>query len=192
MKYAEPQQVMKEVDILPKEKVLDQKRAVVSGISDSMKAAKAMVFADYRGLTVEQDTELRTALRKAGIEYKVVKNTLTRFAANENGLEGLDQFLNGPTAMASSDTDPVAPAKILNEYAKKFEKLELKVGVVEGKIIDVKGIAALADLPSKEVLIAKMLGSFNSPIAGLVNVLNGNIRGLVVALNAIAEQKANA
>ncbi len=177
---------------MPKEVVLNQKREIVSGLSEKMKASKAMVFADYRGLTVEQDTELRAALRKAGVEYKVVKNTLTRFAANENGLEGIDSFLNGPTAMASSDSDPVAPAKVLSEFAKKFDKLNLKVGVVEGKVIDVNGIKALAELPSREVLIAKVLGGFNAPISGLVNVLNGNIRGLVVALNAIAEQKANA
>lgn len=177
---------------MPKEIVMNQKREIVSGLSSKMKAAKAMVFADYRGLTVEQDTELRAALRKAGVDYKVVKNTLTRFAANENGLEAIDSFLNGPTAMASSDSDPVAPAKILSEYAKKFDKLNLKVGVVEGKVIDENGIKALAELPSREVLIAKVLGSFNAPISGLVNVLNGNIRGLVVALNAIAEQKANA
>lgn len=177
---------------MPKEKILNEKKEVVEGISGKMKAAKAMVFTDYRGLTVDQDTQLRNALRKAGVEYKVVKNTLTRFAANENGLEGLDTYLNGPTAMASSATDPVAPAKILSEFAKKFEKLEIKVGVVEGKIIDINGVKALAELPPKEVLIAKVLGSFNAPISGLVNVLNGNIRGLVVALNAIAEQKANA
>jgi large subunit ribosomal protein L10 len=183
---------MKEVENLPKERILNEKKEVVEGISGKMKAAKAMVFTDYRGLTVDQDTQLRNALRKAGVEYKVVKNTLTRFAANENGLEGLDTYLNGPTAMASSATDPVAPAKILSEYAKKFEKLEIKVGVVEGKIIDINGVKALAELPPKEVLIAKVLGSFNAPISGLVNVLNGNIRGLVVALNAIAEQKANA
>lgn len=183
---------MKEVENLPKENTLKQKREVVNGISEKMKAAKAMVFADYRGLTVEQDTELRSALRKAGVDYKVVKNTLTRFAANENGLEGLDTFFNGPTAMASSDSDPVAPAKVLSEYAKKFDKLELKVGVVEGKVIDVNGVKALAELPSREVLIARVLGGFNAPISGFVNVLNGNIRGLAVALNAIAEQKANA
>ena len=94
--------------------------------------------------------------------------------------------------MALSDSDPVAPAKVLSEYAKKYEKLELKVGVVEGKVIDLNGIKALAELPSREVLIARVLGGFNAPISGLVNVLNGNIRGLVVALNAIAEQKANA
>jgi large subunit ribosomal protein L10 len=183
---------MKEVDILPKGKVLDQKRAVVEGIKDKMKAAKAMVFADYRGLTVAQDTELRNALRKAGVDYKVLKNSLTRFAAKENGLEGLEQYLSGPTSMASSDKDPVAPAKVLNSYAKKFEKLEIKVGVVEGRIIDVKGISALAELPSREVLIARILGSLNAPIFGFVNVLNGNLRGLVVALNAISEQRENA
>lgn len=177
---------------MAKEKTINQKRIVVDGISEKMKSAKAMVFADYRGLTVEQDTDLRSALRKAGVDYKVVKNTLTRFAAKENGLEDLDAYLNGPTAMASSATDPVAPAKILSEYAKKYNKLEIKVGVVEGKVIDTNGIKALAELPPREVLIAKVLGGFNAPISGLVNVLNGNIRGLVVALNAIAEQKANA
>ena len=177
---------------MPSEKILQQKQEVVKEISGKIKSAKSLILADYRGLTVEQDTELRNALRKAGVEYKVVKNTLTRFAAKENGLEGLDTFLNGPTAMALSDSDPVAPAKVLSEYAKKYEKLELKVGVVEGKVIDLNGIKALAELPSREVLIARVLGGFNAPISGLVNVLNGNIRGLVVALNAIAEQKANA
>lgn len=175
---------------MPSEKTLQLKKEVVQELSDKIKSAKAMVFADYRGLTVEQDTELRTALRKAGVEYKVVKNTLTRFAAKENGLEGLDSYLNGPTAMALSTTDPVSPAKVLSEYAKKFEKFEIKAGVVEGKIIDVAGVTSLAELPPREVLIAKVLGGFNAPISGLVNVLNGNIRGLVVALNAIAEKKA--
>ncbi len=175
---------------MPSEKILQQKKDVVSELSSKIKAAKSIVFADYRGLTVEQDTELRSALRKAGVDYKVVKNTLTRLAANENGLEDLDPFLNGPTAMAISDSDPVAAAKVLAEYAKKFEKLELKVGVVEGKVIDVKGVIALAELPPREVLIAKVLGGFNAPISGFVNVLNGNLRGLAVALNAIAEKKS--
>lgn len=177
---------------MPSEATLQQKKEAVRELKEKITAAKALVLADYRGLTVEQDTELRRALRKAGVEYRVVKNTLTRFAAKESGLEGLEPFLEGPTAIALSDTDPVAPAKVLSEYAKKYEKLELKVGVVEGKIVDVNGIKALADLPPKEVLIAKVLGGFNAPIAGLVNVLNGNIRGLVVALNAIREQKESA
>ncbi|AUS97732.1 50S ribosomal protein L10 [Clostridium thermosuccinogenes] len=175
---------------MPSEKTLQAKQEIVKEISGKFKDAKAMVFADYRGLTVEQDTEMRSALRKSGVEYRVVKNSLTSLAAKENGLEDLIPYLKGPTALAMSSTDPVAPAKVMSEYAKKFEALELKVGVVEGKIIDVKGINALADLPSREVLIAKVLGGFNAPISGLVNVLNGNIRGLVVALNAIAQQKS--
>lgn len=178
--------------IVPSEATLQQKKQVVTGLSEKIKAAKAMVVADYRGLTVEQDTELRSAMRKAGVEYKVVKNTLATLAARENGLGELEPFFNGPTSVAYSDTDAVAPAKVLSEYAKKFDKLELKAGVLEGKVIDVNGIKALADLPSREVLIAKVLGGFNAPITGFVNVLNGNIRGLVVALNAIAEKKANA
>jgi len=177
---------------VPSKKVLQEKVEVVKELTEKIKAAKAIVLADYRGLTVEQDTELRNALRKAGVEYKVVKNTLTRFAAKENGLDGLDSFLNGPTAMAVSTSDLIAPAKVLAEYAKKYEKLELKVGVVEGKIIDVNGIKALAELPPREVLISRVLAGFNAPITGFVNVLNGNLRGLVCALNAIAEQKANA
>lgn len=186
------QKPQKEVDVLPSNKILEQKKQVVADLTEKVKAAQSIVLADYRGLTVEQDTALRNALRAAGVEYKVVKNTLTSLAMKESGLEALDPFLNGPTAMALSSTDAVAPAKVLSDFAKKFEKLELKVGVVEGKVIDINGIKALADLPSREVLIAKVLGGFNAPISGFVNVLNGNMRGLVVALNAIAEQKANA
>jgi len=177
---------------LPSNKVLEQKKEVVQKLSEKIKSAQSIVLADYRGLTVEQDTALRNALRAAGVDYRVVKNTLTSLAMKANGLEELEGFLNGPTAMAISTTDAVAPAKILSEYAKKFEKLELKAGMVEGKIIDVEGIKALAELPSREVLIARVLGSLNSPITGFVNVLNANLRGLVVALNAIAEQKAEA
>ena len=172
---------IEEVDVLPSNKVLEQKKQVVQELTEKVKAAQSIVLADYRGLTVEQDTALRNALRAAGVEYKVVKNTLTSFAMKENGLEGLDPFLNGPTAMAISSTDVVAPAKVLAEFAKKFEKLELKAGIVEGKVVDVNVIQTLAELPSREVLIARVLGSLNAPITGLA-----------VALNAIAEQKANA
>jgi len=177
---------------LPSNKVLEQKKQIVQGLTEKIKSAQSIVLADYRGLTVEQDTALRNALRAAGVDYKVVKNTLTSLAMKASGLEELDGFLSGPTAMAISTTDAVAPAKILAEYAKKFEKLELKAGMVEGKIINVDGIKALAELPSREVLIAQVLGGFNAPISGFVTVLNANLKGLVVALNAIAEQKANA
>ena len=177
---------------MPSEKVLQQKKDIVSDILGKLSNAKGVVFADYRGLTVEQDTELRRTLRKSGVSYSVVKNTLTRIAVNEMGLNALDPFLKGPTSIAYSEEDPVSAAKIMNEYAGKYEKLQLKVGVVEGKIIDAQGIKKLASLPSKEVLIAQVLGGLNAPITGFVNVLNANIRGLVVALNAISEKKAEA
>ena len=178
---------------MPNEKVLTKKKTEVEEISEKIKKAQSFVIADYRGISVSDDTQLRSELRKAGIEYKVIKNTLTRFAAKENGLEDLIPQLEGPTSIAISYTDPVAPAKLLSEYSKKNEKFVLKAGFVEGKVIDAEGVKALANVPSKEVLIAKMLGSFNSPMTGFVNVLNANIRGLVVALNAIAEkQGANA
>jgi len=117
---------------------------------------------------------------------------LTKIAVNQMGFKELDPYLVGPTSIAYSETDVVAPAKIMNEYADKFDKLQLKAGVVESKIVDVDGIKALANLPSKEVLIARVLGGLNSPIAGFVNVLNANIRGLVVVLNAIAKKKESA
>ena len=174
---------------MPSEAKLNSNKAVVQGIVDDLNAAKSVVLVDYRGITVAQDTELRTALRKAGVKYRIVKNTMTTFAVKEVGLDGLIEQLKGPTAMASSDTDLVAPAKVMAEYAKKIDKLEIKAGVVEGKIIDLAGVKSLAELPPKEMLISSVLGTLKAPINGLVNVLNGNIRGLVYALNAIAEQK---
>lgn len=177
---------------MPSELILNQKKEQVTHLTEKLKQSKSIVLADYRGLTVEQDTELRSALRKAGVEYKVVKNTLIKFAAKENGLEGLEPHLSGPTAMAMSVEDPIGPAKVLHEFSKKFDKLELKVGVIDGKIIDLDGIKALAELPPKEVLVAQVLGGLNAPITGFVNVLNANIRGLVIALNAIAEKQSEA
>ncbi len=176
---------------MPSQKILEQKKQIVSELSEKIKNAKSFVLADYRGLTVEQDTELRRALRKEGVEYKVVKNRLTKLAMEQNGFDSIVPYLEGPTAIALSE-DPVAPSKVLSEFAKKYEKLELKVGVVEGKVIDLEGIKALASLPSKEVLIAKVLGGLQAPIYGLVNVLNGNLRGLAVVLNAIKEKKEKA
>lgn len=166
---------------MPSGKILEQKKAVVSELSANFKSAMTMVFADYRGLTVEQDTELRSALRKAGVEYKVVKNTLTNFAAKENGFEALGPMLNGPTSMAFSTSDVIAPAKVMSEYAKKFEKLELKAGVFEGKVVDIDVIKSLADLPSREVLLAQLATGLNSVIAGLA-----------ITLNAVKEQKEQA
>jgi len=177
---------------MPSEAILEQKKQIVQELAEKIKNAKALVLADYRGLTVEEDTELRNALRKAGIEYRVVKNSMTRFAARQNGMEELEAYLVGPTAMAISTEDPVAPAKVLSEFVKKYKNFELKAGIIEGRLTDVDGLKAIAELPSREELVAKTVGMLNAPIYGFVNVLNANLRGLVVALNAIAEQKQKA
>ncbi|MFO7611808.1 MAG: 50S ribosomal protein L10 [Clostridia bacterium] len=172
------------------EKILEMKKLQVREIAEKMSGAGSIVLADYRGLSVEQDTALRTKMREEGIEYKVVKNNIIRHAIEGTPLEGLMEYLVGPTAVAMSK-DEVATAKIMFKFAKDIEAFELKVGVVSGTVIGLDGIEKLAKMPSKEELIAKMLGSMNSPITGLVNVLSANIRGLAVALNAIIEQKQN-
>lgn len=157
---------------MPSEKVLESKKAIVAALAERLKEAQAGVIADYRGLTVAQDTELRAKLREAGVEYTIVKNTLTRFAANEIGLEGLDPVLHGPTALATSNTDVVAPAKVLVEFAKANEQLEIKAGFVDGKVIDANEVKVYASIPNKETLISKMLGSLQAPIGSLVRTLD--------------------
>lgn len=174
---------------MPSAKVLKEKQDEVTVIADKLSGASSIIFVDHRGLTVEQDTQMRVDLRKAGIEYKVTKNTLSTLAAKKAGIDGIEKYLVGPTAIATSD-DLTNAAKILSGYAKKYEALGIKGGYVDGAAIDENGVKSLADLPSKEVLIAKVLGGFNAPISGFVNVLNGNIRGLVMALNAIAQKNA--
>lgn len=182
---------LKEVDEMA---ITAAKQAIVAELKEKLTGAKGAVLVNYRGLTVAQDTKLRRQLREAGVDYRVVKNTMTRIAAQEAGLEGLDAYLEGPTAMAISTTDPVAPAKIITDFVKehKLQVLEVKAGLVEGNVIDENGVKALASLPSREVLIAKMLGSMQSPITGLVNVLQGSIRNLVYALDAVRQQKESA
>lgn len=175
---------------MPATKVLEEKKAIVAELAEKMKNSSSGVLVDYKGITVEQDTMLRRQLRNAGVDYAVVKNTLTRFAATDAGLEGIVPVLEGTTALAISPKDPVAAAKVLYEFIKKNNKLTIKAGFVEGKVLSATDVENLAQLPPKEVLIAKMLGSLNAPISGFVTVLNGNIRGLVVALNAIAEKKS--
>lgn len=168
---------------------VEEKQVIVQEIAEKFRNSQTAVLVDYRGLNVEEVTELRKKAREAGIDYKVYKNSMMRFAAKETGLEGLLDVMVGPTAVAFCETDPVAPAKLLSEFAKDHKALEIKAGMVDGKVLDVKGVEDLAELPPREVLVAKVLGGLNAPISGFVNVLNGNIRGLVVALNAIAEQK---
>ena len=177
--------------------VTPKKQAVVAELKEQMTSAKGAVFTSYRGLTVAQDTELRRELRAAGVTYRVVKNTMTRIAAKEAGLEGIDEHLEGTTALAFSAEDVVAPAKVICDYIKK-NKLEdagiltVKVGLVEGKVIDASEVKALASLPSREELIAKLLGSMNAPISNTVNVLQGVIRNAVYVLDAIRVQKESA
>lgn len=169
---------------------MELKKKIVADIKDKMQNMQSCVLYDYRGLTVEEVTNLRNACRKAGVEYVVLKNTMIELAAKEAGIEGLDDHLKGPTAVAFGMTDPVAPAKVLSEFTKNLKKTEIKCGIVDGKVIDVQGVAALAELPPKEVLIAKMMGSLNSPITGFVGVLSATLRSLVYAVEAVRKQKA--
>ncbi len=157
---------------MPSEKLLLEKKVKVEELAQKLKEAKSVVLADYRGLTVEQDTRLRKALREANVEYKVMKNTIIDFASKNSALEGLEKYLKGPTAIAISTTDPVAPSKVLSKYAKDFEKLEIKGGMVEGNIIDENGVKELASTPSREELLAKFIGSLQSPLYGLAAALN--------------------
>lgn len=176
---------------------ITKKQEIVAELKAQLESAKGVVLTSYKGLTVAQDTELRRELRAAGVTYHVVKNTMLRLAAKEAGIEGLDEHLEGTTAFAFSAEDAVAPAKVICDFMKKnkleeAEVLTVKVGMVEGKVIDAAGVKALASLPSREELIAKILGSMQAPISGTVNVLQGVIRNAVYVLDAVRAQKESA
>lgn len=175
---------------MPSEKILQEKQAFVEQLTQRLQGAVAGVVVNYKGITVADDTQLRRKLREAGVEYAVVKNTLLKRAAGNVGLSDLDSVLEGSTALAVSAEDHVAAAKILCEYAEKNKNFEIKAGFVEGKVINAAEVQDLAKMPPKEVLVAKVLGGLNAPISGFANVLNANLRGLVVALNAIAEKQS--
>lgn len=177
---------------MPSEKVLLEKQKIVADLTEKLKAAATGIFVDYRGLTVAQDTELRSKLRAAGIEYKVVKNTLCRFAIKEIGLDELDPILNGPTSLAISNDDPVAPAKVLAEFAKKNDKLEIKAGFMDGKVMTLDEIKRLADTPSREVLLATILSSLNAPVSKLVRTLQAIVDTGVEPAELAAKKNAGA
>ena len=160
---------------MPSNKILEEKKQVVANLADKLKAAKAGVLVKYEGITVAEDTALRTALRKAGVEYTVMKNTLTGRACDIAGYGDMKQYLSGMTAIAVSQDDPIAPAKIMKEFADKINNFEIKAGFVDGGVIDCAGVEALAATPSKEVLIAKMMGSLMSSLYGFARVLQGKI-----------------
>ena len=157
---------------MPNAKVLESKKAAVEALSGKIKEATSVVFVDYRGITVAQDTELRKQFREAGVEYSVVKNTLTRFATRNNGYD-FDEVLNGTTAMASTTGDPIAPARIVCEFAKKNKgTLSIKGGVVEGSVLTADQLNGFGELPSKNALVAQVLGTFLAPISSLAFVLD--------------------
>lgn len=158
----------KEVRFMAK---VELKQPVVQEISENVKDAQSVVAVDYRGLTVEQDTELRKSLREAGVTYKVYKNTMLRFAFKGTDFECLDPTLNGPTAVAISKDDATAPARILAKFAEKAPALEIKAGVVEGKFYDADGMKEIAKIPSRDELLSRLLGSIQSPVANFARVI---------------------
>ena len=152
--------------------IREEKQAKVQEIKEKFEKAQSVILADYRGLTVEEDTELRRKFREAGVEYKILKNTLTSIAAKDAGIEGLDEYLAGPTSFAFGYTDPTAPARILNDFAKDHKKLELKGGLVQGQIFDLNKVKELAAIPPRDTLIAKLLGSFKAPVSNFAYLIN--------------------
>lgn len=171
------------------EKGIEIKKQVVLDIKDKMENAQGMVFYDYRGLTVEEVSELRNQFREADVEYRVLKNSMLKRAAEMLKIDGLDEHLFGPTAVAFGVSDPVAPAKVLVGFIKKLKKTQIKTGILDGKVIDVGMIQQLADLPNREQLLGMLAGTLNAPITGLARSLNGIVSKLGYALNAVKEQK---
>lgn len=174
-----------------KEEKLQSKQALVDEIKEKIQGAQSIVLVNYRGLSVEEVTELRSKYREANVDYKVYKNTMMRRAFQDLGIDGLDEILKGPSAIAFGMEDPASAAKISAEFAEDHEALEVKAGFVDGKVLSVEEVDALAKLPSKEVLIAQVLGGLNAPIQGLANVMNGTLSGFARVLAQIAEKKEN-
>ncbi len=161
---------------MPSNAILEQKKQVVADLAEQIKGSAAGVVVNYQGITVENDTALRKALREAGVKYVVMKNTLTGRACDMCGYSDMKQYLNGMTAIAiSTADDPIAPAKILKEYADKIQSFEILAGYCDGEVIDAAGVNSLAEIPSKEVLIAKFLGSIKSPIYNFAYALQAII-----------------
>jgi large subunit ribosomal protein L10 len=169
--------------------IKQEKEKIVQELTQKMKEAKAIYLTDFTGLDVVRATELRKKLRDASVEYQVVKNTLAQLAAKNAGMEMLLDYLTGPTGLAFGVKDPIIPAKILVEFAKDDDKPSVKMGLVEGKVVDVKQVKQLALLPSREVLISQILSAMQSPITGLVGALGGIIQKFVGTVDAIAKQK---
>lgn len=160
---------------MPSAKILEQKKADTEALVEKFKSAVSGVLVSYAGITVEQDTALRKALREAGVDYKVYKNTMTERACVEAGYPGLKDHLGGMTALALSKEDAVAPAKILKEYAEKIETFEVRAGFVDGEVLDKKGVEQLASIPNKETLVCKIMMGMQNPLYKLAYALQAII-----------------
>lgn len=167
-----------------------EKEQIVQQLTQRLAETQATFLADYRGINVDQATALRRELTQAGVEYRVIKNNLIKLAAKGTPAEPLQDFCAGPTAIALSGADPVAPAKILSKFSKDVQAFELKAGVLGGKLMSVADINALADLPNREELLARALSSMNAPMSNFVGTLAAVPRSLVQVLNAIGQNKA--
>ncbi len=170
--------------------VNEAKVKTVEEIRDRFNRAKTAILTDYRGLNVAEITELRRKLKEHDVEYRVVKNTLTSIAIKDFDYD-LSEFLEGPTAVAFSYEDPVIPAKVLVNFARTHKQLEIKAGVVEGKVTSKDTIGELAKMPPKEQLLANVVGAIQSPLYGIVGVLEGNLRNMIYTLQAIRDKKAS-
>ena len=172
-------------------KNLENKMLKVDEIVERIKSAKSMVMVDYKGINVEEITALRVKFREAGVDYVVLKNSLVQRALNKLDITELDDLLVGPSAFAFGIQDEVGPAKIIDEFItqSKSDKMVIKAGIIEGKVVDPAAVVALSKLPPREVLIAKMMGSLNAPVTNFVGVLSATLRSLVYAVDAVRKQK---
>ena len=167
------------------------KREIVSKLKDDLGSVSSIFLCDFKGLTVEKDTQLRRSMREQGAAYEVVKNTLLKLAFTDSEFDQMDEHLQGNTALAYNRENTVELAKLIRDFAKENEAFTFKAGVIEGKVIDLEGLQALASLPPKEVLVSKLMYMLNYPIQGLVTSLSGVTRKLVIALDQIKQQKEN-
>ena len=168
---------------------IPEKEKMVSDIAEQLKRSKGIYFTDFSGLNVDQITELRSNFRKAGIEFRVVKNTLAKLSAKQVGLDRIADHLTGPTAIAFGINDSLAPVKIISDFAKKIEKPKIKLGWIEGEIIQADEIESIAKIPPKEVLIGQVVSGFAAPISGLVSTLNNILQSFVGTIEAYRLKK---
>lgn len=170
----------------------EAKEKMLEEVTEELKQADLVIITNYRGLNVQSINKLRGELRKENCRYKITKNTMNRLACRQAGVEELENFFEGPVAIAYSSDDPVAAAKVFKDFAKEHESFEIKGGMLSGQLLDSSAIKALGDIPPREELLARVVGGFQAPISGLVGALHGNMRQLVYTLDAVREQKESA